>query len=387
MTGRSVSLVVCDGAGDVLGQIEPFEVETPWWQDTEPIGERFGSLHVLRLLQVLKPGAGCGGQARYLAEAREGTRRLPLAPCAEVLGEHPLRMPWARPGGPAADLEWAAGIVQPSGPPTQHRTWNLSSIWSFPAGGATAWLKCVPGFFRHEAAVLRLLAGGGAPELLAADGHRILLAEFPGSDGFHATLEDKRRLIDHLVELQLRTAPLTSDLLGAGVPDARWPCLVDELAALVRRRAPQDPHLQRLLDDAVRLGDEIGECGLRDVLVHGDAHAGNARIGIDPPIWFDWGDSRVGHPLLDLAVLSRLPGEEAEALERYWLQAWARAEVGTDPATAWRLLQPLAVLRQAAVYQGFLDNIEPSERIYHEGDVMPALLAASQLAAKRPAQR
>jgi hypothetical protein len=41
-------------------------------------------------------------------------------------------------------------------------------------------------------------------------------------------------------------------------------------------------------------------------------------------------------------------------------------------------------LREAAVYQGFLDNIEPSERVYHVDDVMPALTTASALAAATP---
>jgi hypothetical protein len=35
----------------------------------------------------------------------------------------------------------------------------------------------------------------------------------------------------------------------------------------------------------------------------------------------------------------------------------------------------------AAVYQHFLDNIEPSERVYHEQDVRPALEIAARLAA------
>jgi len=33
------------------------------------------------------------------------------------------------------------------------------------------------------------------------------------------------------------------------------------------------------------------------------------------------------------------------------------------------------------VYQHFLDNIEPSERIYHQEDVRPALEIAARLAA------
>ena len=123
----------------------------------------------------------------------------------------------------------------------------------------------------------------------------------------------------------------------------------------------------------------IDECGLPDALVHGDAHPGNARTGLEPPVWFDWGDSRVGNPLLDLAVLERAP-DRRQLLGQHWLAAWARAVPGSEPRRAWKLLRPLAALRDALVYQGFVDNIEPSERVYHMGDVAPALELASALA-------
>ena len=86
---------------------------------------------------------------------------------------------------------------------------------------------------------------------------------------------------------------------------------------------------------------------------------GNARIGLGTPILFDWGDSRIGNPVLDLAVLNRLPGPARDALADYWLRTWKQALPGSDPEQAWHLLRPLAALRTAAVYQHFLDNIEP----------------------------
>jgi hypothetical protein len=44
-----------------------------------------------------------------------------------------------------------------------------------------------------------------------------------------------------------------------------------------------------------------------------------------------------------------------------------------------RLLRPVAVARAAVVFQRFLENIEPSERIYHYLDVDPYLAAADEL--------
>ena len=41
---------------------------------------------------------------------------------------------------------------------------------------------------------------------------------------------------------------------------------------------------------------------------------------------------------------------------------------GSDPARAAALLTPVAALRQALIYQIFLDGIEPDERVYHAAD-------------------
>jgi hypothetical protein len=397
MQGRSVTIVVCDGGGNLLGSLGPFEVATPWWQDVEPIRRRFPTLTVVRLLHGTPGNQGAvGGQVTYLAEGGPG---LALSPASGLAGDgavtdHPLRMPWARPGGPAADLDWAANAASAVGlqtvdQPVQHRTWNLSCIWSIPVRGPSGrrerlWLKCVPAFFAHEAAVLRRLAGQAVPRLVAAQGHRLLLAEMPGRDGFDATAAEARQVIDRLVALQIQTAPLVPALLADGVPQARHEPFIHELQAVVARRAPHDPVLRRLAGEArTRLAQAQG-CGLPDVLVHGDAHPGNARIGAGTPIVFDWGDARIGNPVLDLAVLSRLAGPAGRALAAHWLQTWKHALPGSDPDRAWQLLRPLAALRFAAVYQHFLDNIEPSERVYHESDVEPALQAAARLATHDP---
>ena len=87
-----------------------------------------------------------------------------------------------------------------------------------------------------------------------------------------------------------------------------------------------------------------------------------------------------GFLLAPLAVLSRLPGPTGQALAAHWLRTWKQAVPGSDPARAWQLLRPLAALRLAVVYQHFLDNIEPAERVYHEHDVQPALQTAARLA-------
>jgi hypothetical protein len=380
-----VTIVVVEGDG-VVGQLEPFEVSTPWWQDVEPIVATYPGLAVLRLLEATPPpGAVCGGQVTYVAEqlpeelAPRTSERWPTRPWHGTLHDDPLRAPWATPGGPAADLAWASTQVERTGAPTQHRTWNLSAIWSIPTTEGDVWLKCVPTFFQHEAVILARLEGHRVPRLLAAQGHRELLEALPGEDGYDATLDQHRTLIGELVSLQLATVATTDQLLALGVPDRRWASLLEAASDVVARRLPRNPELGALLDGADARVAAIEACGLPDVLVHGDAHGGNARIGPGTArgIWYDWGDARVGNPLLDVAVLERPRTLYRDALLAHWLEAWRTAAPGSDPHRAWPLIRPLAALGDAVVYQGFLDRIEASEQIYHQDDVVPCLLRAA----------
>jgi hypothetical protein len=386
---RAVTLVVVDEE-ELLGSIGPFDVETPWWQDTEPIARRFPDLAVLRLIDVRAPeGATSGGSVRYLAEHVGGSPgRLSVeygpVPRDLALGEDPMRMPWARPGGPSRDLEWVASLVRITGTPLQHRTWNLSAIWSVPTPDGEVWLKCLPPFLGHEGQVLEALSHQGVPRLLGRQEHRLLLRPLPGRDGYDATIEERKQLIDALITIQLTTVHRTHELLNAGVPDRRWPALLVAARAVVDARAPRDERLLKLVDDTDDRVAAIEECAMGDVLVHSDAHGGNARIrdGSEGPIWYDWGDSVVGHPILDVAVLERPETPYRDELVAYWLDAWKRAWPGSDPHRAWGLIQPYAALLGAIVYQGFLNGVERSERVYHERDVAPCLERAARLAAQ-----
>ncbi|WP_202964829.1 hypothetical protein, partial [Inquilinus limosus] len=55
-------------------------------------------------------------------------------------------------------------------------------------------------------------------------------------------------------------------------------------------------------------------------------------------------------------------------IRRHWHGLWRAAVPGSDPDRAAALLAPVAAARQAVIYQGFLDRIEPAERVYHRPD-------------------
>jgi hypothetical protein len=378
---RTAELVLVTPRGDTVGCLPAVPVATPWWQDIEPVVQAVRDHHgvdiiVLRLLDAEQEQPH-GGRVTYLAEVLEPVRAA--RPWTGILDDHPRRHAFARPSGPAADLAWArARLVErelrPTTPPTQVRTWNLSSLWRVPVDGQTVWLKVVPHFFAHEAALLALLAGAQVPVLLGHDGGRMLLAEIAGEDLYAAELPLLLEMVNRLVELQRLWGDRVEELLALGLPDWRAPALGAAITDVIERTRDEIPAEDRatLADFVRRLPsrfDDVDTCGLRDTLVHGDFHPGNFRGDGRALTLLDWGDSGVGHPLLDQpAFLDAIPGACAGAVRAYWLQQWRAAVPGSDPARASVLLAPIAAARQAVIYRNFLDNIEPSEQVFHRAD-------------------
>jgi Ser/Thr protein kinase RdoA (MazF antagonist) len=194
------------------------------------------------------------------------------------------------------------------------------------------------------------------------------------------------------VDVQAEWAGRAQELLAAGLPDRRTPALLDAVLATVRRadaRAELAPAelaaLDRLADGLPGRLHELDACGLPPTLVHGDLHPGNWRGPGDDLVLLDWGDSGVGHPLLDLpAFLSRVPDAGRRTVLAAWADAWRERVPGADVDRAVELVAPVAELVRAVVYRTFLDGVEESERTYHDGDVAVALRSALAVARTGP---
>jgi hypothetical protein len=388
---RHAKLVLVTPEGVVLGKLPSFPASTPWWMDAQALvtgaRARFGlEVTVIRLLEAELPSAH-GGAVTYLAEVdgavageRRRLRDLGLEPWPGRLADHPLRPGYARHGGPAADLRWADEVLARrglarTGPAKQMRTWNLSSLWRLPTGEGGAWLKVVPRFFAHEGEVLARLCGEHVPVLLGHDGPRILMDEIPGDDRYDAPLIERLAMIDLLVDLQARWLGRIDELLAMGLPDWRGPALTEAIAVLVERAGPDltpgdRAELDRFVEGLPSRFEAIDSCGLVDGLVHGDFHPGNVRGDASRLVILHWGDTGVGHPLLDLPVfLARATEADHATIYSHWQAAWRGLVPGSDPERATTMLAPIAAARQALIYQRFLDGIEPSEHPYHQADV------------------
>ena len=242
-----------------------------------------------------------------------------------------------------------------------------------------AWLKQVPRFFQHEAAVLGLVAGvapGLVPPLLAAgDEGRMLLAHVPGEDKYGAGAGICGRIAEEWHPVQTHFAGRVDDLLATGMPDRRL--TAEQFRPVAEPYFDTIDGLREVIDDLPRRLDAIAACGLPDTLVHGDLHPGNTRVDGDTIVIMDWGDATLGHPAMDILRLTGdLPAAEAEALIAAWALRWRLAVPGSDPAEAAELMRPVAHLRGAVVYADFLANIEPAESPYHASDVPGGLQAA-----------
>ncbi len=377
---RSARLILVTPAGAVLGSLPAIPVSTPWWPDVEPvvsaIRERYGlTVTVLRLLEADRPQPH-GGVVTYLAEAREPVDAVAWR---GELRPHPLRQRYAEPGGPAADLAWATSALlslgmRPMGPPLQIRTWNLSSIWRIPTEGETVWLKSVPPFFAHEAPLLSALSGQRVPTVLSYEAGRMLLREAPGEDMHNAGLSECKEMVDLLIGLQEMWRHRVDLLLSLGLPDWRGPALIPAIGEVVSRTAGQlstedRTTLTGFVEQLPLRFAEIDACGLPDTLAHGDFHPGNLRGDGRGLTLLDWGDSGVGHPLLDQsAFFERQPTGAVPELKEFWSRRWLEACPRSNPAKAADLIAPIAAARQAVTYRRFLDNIEPAEHPYHQGD-------------------
>ncbi len=202
-------------------------------------------------------------------------------------------------------------------------------------------------------------------------------------------------MVSILVDLQRDSIGNVDELLALGLPDWRGPALTAAIADVVVRHADELAVDERAALDAFVDGlsarfSAVGSCGLPDALVHGDCHPGNARGTAASVTLLDWGDSGVGHPLLDQpGFLDRI--EEAgwvAPVAARWLELWREAVPGSDPGRAAELLAPIAAARMAVIYRKFLDDIEPSEQAYHRADVPDWLHRTAALlgpAEQRPA--
>ena len=264
------------------------------------------------------------------------------------------------------------------------RTWNLSALWRIPTDEGQIWLKAVPDFFAHEGAVIDWIGAPVAPRLIDFAPGRALMADIAG--GANHELADPtalRPMVRLLTDLQQRALDRLEELAQLGVPDRRLDTMLPRITTVVEQWGRSLELAERRSLDALvtslptRLS-AIAACGVPDTLVHGDFHPGNVAGRPDGYVILDWGDSFLGHPLIDeLAFTEGLSPSGQQAARDWFVSDWERIVPGSDPARAARLLEPMVSLLAAVMYANFCRDIEPDERIYHASDALRMLRTAA----------
>lgn len=393
--GRIVKLILANEAGDVLGELASFEVKTPWLQEVaeivEAAREKFNlDVTIIRLIEVVEQSAG--NLVTYLAEVTGAANLadLNLGACQSQFPDSSKRLPYAAFGGPAADLAWVGSILASRDEEifdvSQIRTWNLSSIWRIDTKSSIYWLKSVPSFFAHEPKVIELLNHGCLPDLVGYDGTRLLMEHIPGNDLYDADFEQMKLMIGKLVELQSQQIGRVEALVGLGLQDWRVASMATKLKDVVDRHltafdSNQQHALHQLVESIPARLEALATSGIPDTFVHGDFHPGNWRGEADEIKILDWGDCIVGHPMLDFpGLLDRVDTSLRPSLKNHWCEQWQLRFPDAELEKVSRVIEPLAALRMAWVYQMFLDNIELSEHVYHRDDPVDCISRALSLA-------
>lgn len=360
-----------------VGRAPGFEVEPAWWSEVEGVTRRLDDLLgvrtvVLRLVHADEAVIGRGGRAVYhvqaMGEPRSGVLdETPYDGWDEIIAPHPLRATWAEVDGPERMVEWARSILGPA-EPVQVKTWNLSCLMRFPG----AWAKATSHFGSVDADIIEQVRRYDeklAPHVIgrSVEDRWSLLAHAPGIDCWEPDQETVANVVSRWVAVQAHLA----------VDDLRAPRLLpDSLAAEVERLLRVVPlsgedrdGVEQLLTRLPSLIAELDTAGLPITVVHGDFHPGNWRSDGSTRTIVDWADTFIGHPATDIQrLVDWLPPANRDHAVGTWTTVWKTWLPAADPQ---RALAPISVLNHliyAIMYQRFLDNIEPTERIYHEDD-------------------
>ncbi len=299
------------------------------------------------------------------------------------------RPPWARTGWYQAAVEWmTAELIQagwtPSGPVEPGRSWSLSYVMRMPAtkDGAVEpryfYFKTsldLP-LFVNEALVTKALAAffpGQVPLPLAVEAEQdwLLLEDFGPLIGHGAALEDRLEILRQYAEMQLKSTENIDYLLSIGCCDRRVDWMVDAIEQLFESpesekavTAEELLQLRDMVKPLQRMCRRLSEYGVPDGLIHGDLHGANVagKSGSAEPgklIFFDWTDSAIGHPFLDMIVIfAEEDTAEREQMRDLYLSYWVDYEPLERLLEIWQIAEILAPVYHGISYVSILENVE-----------------------------
>jgi hypothetical protein len=302
---------------------------------------------------------------------------------ARLAGQRdPRTPPWLEPGWHERASRWIAERLTEAGtPPTAPTRMTYQSpigmVLRTSVGARDIYLKCPAPQFRAEAGITRALADrtpGWVPEVIAIEPAEGLLLmadlgnrqlgnepESAWADGLRRLGEIQRAWVGHWANLidaggQRRTLAMLAESV---------PGLLD-VGGLGERLDPafleQWPAVRSRLVDACR---ELGDIGLPDALIHGDAHPWNIAVTSGGLVVFDWSDAAIGPSFVDLAVFLRRTSDLGlrRVLRDSYLEAWSGTASRDRLERATELAMTVGALYQVATYLTLVPGLPPEDQV------------------------
>lgn len=304
---------------------------------------------------------------------------------------------WTRPGWFEGAAAWMAEQMAlanqpPDGPARIVYLWPLSVVLRAPSGAGDAYLKAAAPIFAHEASITAALAArspDALPEVLGVEPHEnwLLMRDIGGSVLGDEPAPAWGAGLALAAQVQRSWDGSSGELLRAGALRRSLDDLAEQVPALVEGLELREPidrderrawrtAIPRLMAACARLQDT----GVPETLIHGDLHPWNIARTPRGLVVFDWSDSAIGHPFVDLATMVIRTDDVAvrRRLAEAYLAAWP--EVARDDRTEVAdLAMVVGSLYQVQSYRAILDSLDPMETLDLDG-AYPSWLRRARLA-------
>ena len=292
---------------------------------------------------------------------------------------------WTRPGWFERASAWMAeqmalANLPPDGPPRVVYLWPLSVVLRAPSGAGSAYLKAAAPIFPHEASITAALAArspDAVPEVLDVEPGEnwLLMRDIGGSLLGDEPAPAWGTGLAAAARLQRAWEGASGELLLAGAARRPLGDLAEQVPAIVERlglgdRVERDQHrawraaIPRLSAACARLEG----VGVPETLVHGDLHPWNIARTPRGLVVFDWSDSAIGHPFVDL-VTTVIRTEDVAVRRRLadaYLSAWPEVSRDDREAVA-GLAMVVGSLYQVQSYLAIFDTLDPMETLDLDG--------------------
>lgn len=296
-------------------------------------------------------------------------------------GPMPTDPPWAVPGWFDRVTRWmgdrmAEHGLAALGPPVLVQAWGISMVLRASSTLGDVYLKCTSPLFRTETTLTALLAAD-APDLVTpviaidVDEGWLLMHDLAGPPLGDAPPEAWAPGLEAYATLQRDWADRTDDLIAAGAEVRSLEGLARDLPSFADReplrselRPAERAAWIAALPGFLTACERLGEIGPPPTLSHGDFHPWNVAATADGPRIFDWSDTAIAHPFLDLAVYATRPDDVAArlALRDAYLACWADVLPPPDLAEAGDLAILVGTLYQVEAYIRMLTGLDPDDR-------------------------